>query len=66
MNKMFVQVTGNLHLNFFFLAWIRKTRKTPPTMEVRIHKNNIQIACVYNAVFLNWEFLLLGIHEASE
>nr|KAF6366712.1 NADH:ubiquinone oxidoreductase complex assembly factor 2 [Pipistrellus kuhlii] len=46
-------------------AWIRKTRKTPPTMEVRIHKDNIQRACVYNAVFLNWEFLLLGIQEAS-
>ncbi|XP_070375728.1 NADH dehydrogenase [ubiquinone] 1 alpha subcomplex assembly factor 2 isoform X7 [Equus asinus] len=32
-------------------AWIRRTRKTPPTMEVRIHKENIQIACVYNAPF---------------
>lgn len=33
---------------FFFLAWIRRTRKTPPTMEVRICKANIQVAFVYN------------------
>uniref|UniRef100_UPI002955DF07 NADH dehydrogenase [ubiquinone] 1 alpha subcomplex assembly factor 2 isoform X1 n=1 Tax=Panthera onca TaxID=9690 RepID=UPI002955DF07 len=37
-------------------AWIRGKRKTPPTMEVRIHNKNIQIACIYNAVFLSWEF----------
>ena len=34
-------------------------------MEVRILKENIQI-CVYNAVFLNWEFVLSGIREASK
>nr|KAF6441612.1 NADH:ubiquinone oxidoreductase complex assembly factor 2 [Rousettus aegyptiacus] len=32
-------------------AWIRRTRKTPPTIEVRIYKENTQIACAYNACF---------------
>lgn len=61
-----MQIIENLYLNIIFLYSLdQKNKKDSTYYGGKNTQENIQIG-VYNAVFLNWEFVLSGIRETSK